>query len=97
MGNSRASEKLSEQALIELCVQKHQSSKPQKNAGVGIYRILSAVDTLGGFMRIRTSSAEAFYAATEGFSPEMPPTDFVHGGLAHVEGTLITIGIPIAY
>ena len=97
MGNSRTSEKLSDQALIELCVQKHQSSKPQANAGIGIYRILSAVDALGGFLRIRTSSAEAFYAATEGFSPEMSPTDFVHGDLAHVEGTLITIGIPIAY
>lgn len=96
MGNSRASDELSDQALVALCVEKHRSSKPQENAGVGIYRILSAVDALGGFLRIRTSTAEAFYAATEGFSPEMVPAEFVHGGLAEVAGTLITVGIPIA-
>jgi hypothetical protein len=97
MGNSRTSDQLSDQALVELCVEKHKSSKPQENAGAGIHRILSAVDALGGFLRIRTSSAEAFYAASEGFTPEMPPATFVHGGLASVEGTLITVGIPIAF
>jgi len=97
MGNLRASEGLSDQALVELCIKKHRSSKPQENAGIGIFRMLSAVDALGGFIRIRTSSSEAFYAATEGFSPEMHPSEFVHGGLAEVEGTLITVGIPTAF
>lgn len=81
MGDSHPSGTLTDLALVELCVEKHRSSKPQETAGVGIFRMLSAVDALGGFLRIRTSSAEAFYAAAKGFSPDMPPAEFVHGGL----------------
>jgi len=95
--NSRGGQEISDLALVGLCVEKHRSSKPQETAGIGLYRMLSAVDALGGFLRIRTSSAEAFYATTEGFAPDMPPGEFVHGGLADAQGTLITVGIPIAF
>ena len=86
-----------DKALIDECFRKHHSAKSQSNSGVGIFRILSAVHTLGGFVRVRTSTAEAFYAATSGFSPDMNPEDYVDGGLSRVEGTLLTIGIPIAF
>ena len=97
MGASLGSSDSSQVELVNLCFRKHRSAKPQKVSGVGIYRMLSAVNALGGFMRIRTSSAEAFYPAIDGFRPDMNPEDFVHGGLSPAEGTLITVGIPVAF
>lgn len=83
--------------LVRKCFVKHYSSKPQTTSGVGIQRMLSAVADLGGFMRIRTSSAEAFFACSNRGGDANDPETFVHGGMAPVEGTLITVGIPVAY
>lgn len=83
--------------LVMQCFDRDISSKPHESAGKGLYRILSAVHHLGGFLRLRTSSAEAFFASTAEFDPSMEPEKFVHGGLSHIEGTLITIGIPLKF
>ena len=87
----------SEDQLVNLCFEKHRSSKLQRNSGIGIFRMLNAVHALGGFIRIRTSTAEAFYGASKDFSPDMPPAEYVHGGLSKVEGTLITLGVPVLF
>lgn len=97
IGASGESGPLSDVDLVRQCFLKHRSAKPQSTSGVGIFRMLSAVGALGGFMRVRTSTAEAFYAGTEGKVETAKPCDFVHGGLPSVEGTLITVGIPVAF
>jgi hypothetical protein len=82
---------------VAKCFSKHGTSKASNTGGEGLYRILEAVHTAGGFIRTRTSKAEAFYCAGEGFDPSMNPLEFVHECSEHVEGSLLTIGIPIKY
>ena len=79
------------------CFKKRVSSKLSPAAGLGLSRILSAVHDLRGFLRIRTSNAEAFYAGISGMTPDSDPSTFVHGGLPHVDGTAITVGIPVVF
>jgi hypothetical protein len=97
MGASKALGDESDLELVRKCFLKHQSAKSQSTSGVGMYRILSAVSALGGFMRVRTSTAEAFYGGAENDTVAADPSSFVHGGMAPVEGTLITVGIPIVF
>jgi hypothetical protein len=86
-----------ERAAVARCFEKHRSAKPSPASGLGLHKMLGVVHDLGGFMRLRTSSVEAFYAAHDGFNPEMDAQNFVHGGLARVAGSLVTVGIPITY
>ena len=82
---------------VATCFKKHVSSKVSPAAGLGLSRILTAVNDLRGFLRVRTSSAEAFYAGVHGITPDSDPSEFIHGDLPHVEGTVITVGIPVAF
>lgn len=78
------------------CFKKSGTSKQHNTvAGKGLYRILHSVYELRGFLRVRTSTAEAFFATVPRLSPDSDPAKYVHGGLTQVEGTLITIGIPL--
>jgi hypothetical protein len=97
MGNSLQGNTYSDAELVAKCFDKHKSSKLGDASGRGLSRILSAVHKLGGFVRFRTSTAEAFFAASEDFSPDMAPSEFVSGNLPHAEGTLITVGIPVIF
>jgi hypothetical protein len=80
---------------VAKCFRKHQSAKGSLQFGRGLGNVIELVNELEGFLRVRTSSAEAFYTA--GMKPDMDPEDFVAGNLPKVEGTVVTIGIPIQY
>ena len=89
VGNS-----IDDAACVEECFRDHVSSKPGENSGLGLGRILSHVDSLGGFLRIRTSTVEAFFSSRS-HPPESSPTPNVVGDLAQVTGTALTIAIPL--
>ena len=82
---------------VARCFQKHQSAKSGRSSGIGLSRILQSVHDLGGFMRLRTSTTESFFAGSPAYSPEMNPLDFIHGALADVQGTSLTVVIPLVY
>ncbi len=82
---------------VARCFRKHQSAKTVPLAGEGLFKIMGLLRTLGGFIRVRTSTVEAFYGAAPDDPTEIDPDSFVYGGLASVEGTVVTICIPIAY
>lgn len=79
------------------CFEKGASSKNAPNAGMGLHRALGLLDDLGGFARFRTANTEAFYGAGYKHTKDTNPSEYVHGGLAYVEGTAITICIPLMY
>ena len=83
--------------LVANCFRKHQSVKLGPASGIGLYRVLSAVHQLSGFIRVRTSTTEAFYASTSDYRSDLDPLSYTNGGLSRVSGTLITIGIPLVY
>lgn len=83
-------------AVIQ-CFGKHISAKPGRNSGLGLNRILNEVHALDGFLRVRTNTVEAFYAPVDGLQPDCPPEKYVHDGLPPVEGTLLTVVLPVGY
>lgn len=83
--------------LVAQCFESFKSSKPGENSGQGLYRILSAVKELNGFIRIRTSSCEIFFCSEDNFDEYFDPRPLIRGELGKVIGTLLTICIPIAY
>ena len=80
---------------VRRCFEDYASSKPGLNSGLGLGRILKHVATLDGFIRLRTSTTEAFFsrARVAQGSPTLP---HVAGNLPDAIGTVITIGIPLA-
>lgn len=83
--------------VVASCFRKHRTAKIGSTAGMGLFRALHAIQSMGAFMRVRTSTAEAFYASSSEFHPDMDPLKYTSGGLPMISGTLITIGIPLAY
>jgi hypothetical protein len=92
-----ASEADIERNNVVNCFRKHHSGKKSKNVGMGLPEVVELISDTGGFIRIRTSTAEAFYCAGPEFPPDVDPDSFVYGGLPRVEGTVVTIGIPLIY
>ena len=88
---------LDEINLVVRCFKKHQSAKSGSSSGIGLSRILESIHDLGGFMRLRTSTTESFFAGGPEYSPTMDPIDFIQGKLAGVQGTALSIGIPLVY
>ena len=84
-------------ALVARCFRKHQTAKLGSGSGTGLFRVLESVKELGGFIRFRTSTTESFFASSECFDPEMDPRFYISGELAHVEGTVLTVGIPLVF
>jgi hypothetical protein len=82
-------------AAVARCFQKHQSAKAAPRAGEGLARVLGVVHSLNGFIRVRTANVEAFYAANLGDPDGLDTATFVHGGLPFVEGSVVTICIPV--
>lgn len=84
---------------VARCFRKHESAKIAPRVGEGLFKVLGLINVLGGFLRVRTSTVEVFHGALplpDG-SVEADPDTFVHGGLAPIEGSVITLGIPITY
>ena len=77
---------------VARCFEKHVSSKPGPNSGLGLGRVLGLVGDLDGFVRFRTSTTEAFFSSRMG----TPPIPHVAGNLPKAIGTALTIGIPLA-
>jgi hypothetical protein len=82
-------------AAVARCFEKHQSAKAAPRAGEGLAKVLGVVHSLNGFVRVRTSNVEAFYAANLGDPEGIDTATFVHGGLPFVDGSVVTICIPI--
>jgi hypothetical protein len=82
---------------VARCFRKHQSAKAAPRAGEGLFKVLGLLGVLGGFIRVRTATVEAFHGAGLGELSEIDPDSFVHGGLPPVEGSVVTICIPITY
>ena len=86
---------VSDAERVAKCFRDHVSSKPGSNSGLGLGRVLSCVDSLGGFLRIRTSTTEAFFSSR--FQPsESPPIPNVAKDLPNATGTVLTIAVPLA-
>ena len=79
---------------VRRCFQDYSSSKPGPNSGLGLGRILKHVARLDGFIRLRTSTAEAFFSQATA-TPKSPALPHVAGDLPSAIGTAITIGIPL--
>ena len=84
-------------ALVAQCFNRHRSAKYGPASGIGLSRILEHIHKLKGFMRVRTSTTESFFAGGADYDLTMAPSNFVRGGLAPIRGTSITFGIPIVY
>ena len=85
----------SQKEAVAKCFRKHHSAKAARRAGEGLANVLDVIHALHGFLRVRTSSVEAFYAADLGDPNQIDPNSFVHGGLPSVDGSVVTICIPI--
>lgn len=81
---------------VSHCFQKHASSKPGRNSGLGLGRVLRLVHELSGFVRFRTSTTEAFFSSHMALTPDSEPTPHIAKDLPKALGTALTIGIPLA-
>ena len=95
--SAAASRSQDDLSLVADCFRKHMSAKYGRTSGIGLYRILESIYHLDGFMRVRTSTTEAFFAGSPNYSPTMEPKDFIQGNLAKVKGTSIIFGVPLVY
>ena len=80
---------------VTWCFDKYISAKGGQSSGLGLNRVLKAVQDLEGFARIRTATTEAFFSSlmkSEDCGQLRPQ---VCGGLPPAVGTAITIGIPL--
>ena len=78
---------------VKECFRDHVSSKPGPNSGLGLGRILSHVNSLSGFIRVRTSTTEVFFLSSEKTDSSLAP--HVVADLPKVCGTTLTIAIPL--
>lgn len=76
---------------VQKCFEDHVSSKLGLNSGLGLGRILSQVNSLRGFTRIRTSTTEALFASS--FAEPLSP--HVASELPKICGTALTVAIPL--
>ena len=79
---------------IAACFVDYASSKPGPNSGLGLGRVLRQIRALNGFIRFRTSTAEAVFSGDA--SQNSPPMPNIVGDLPKAVGTVLTIGIPLA-
>ena len=83
----------SDSDCVKQCFVDHKSSKPGPNSGLGLGRVLSHVNSLGGFIRFRTSTTEAVYTSSTANASH--PVPHVASDLPEVRGTALTIVIPL--
>lgn len=80
---------------VAACFRDHVSSKTGRNSGLGLGRVLSCVDSLDGFLRIRTSTTEVFFSSYS-HPTASSPVPSVAEGLPKATGTSLTIAVPLA-
>lgn len=80
--------------LVAQCFLDHVSSKRGPNSGLGLGRVLSLVRKLDGFLRVRTSTTEAFFSSLSDTLNSQPAPNIV-GNLAKATGTALTIAVPL--
>ena len=95
--SAAASRSQDELSLVADCFRKHMTAKSGRTSGVGLGRMLDFIHDLAGFMRVRTSTTEAFFAGSPDYAPTMEPEEFIQGNLAEIQGTSIIFGIPLVY
>ena len=83
--------------LVKHCFINSESRKLGENSGWGLHRILAAVKELHGFVRIRTSTCEVSFNTFDKPDENSNLVPNIEGNLENVVGTLLTVGIPIAY
>ena len=76
------------------CFLDHVSSKRGPNSGLGLGRVLSHVRELDGFLRVRTSTTEAFFSSLSDTRGSQPAPHVV-GNLVKATGTALTIAVPL--
>ena len=79
---------------VAQCFNDHVSSKRGPNSGLGLGHVLSHIGALGGFLRIRTSSTEAFFSSPSHIS-DNNPAPHVAGDLPEATGTALTMAVPL--
>lgn len=79
---------------VEVCFRDTVTSKPGPNSGLGLGRVLRHIKNLDGFVRVRTSTTEAFFPAHSQSSDEQL-IPHVAGDLPKAVGTALTIAIPL--
>ncbi|MDE0420766.1 MAG: hypothetical protein OXK76_07750 [Gammaproteobacteria bacterium] len=84
----------SDAGRVALCFVDHVSRKGGPNSGLGLGRVLSHLRTLGGFLRIRTSTTEAFFSPFSQASGQSP-APHVAGDLPKAVGTALTMAVPL--
>ena len=86
--------KLGNSDRVAQCFLDHTSSKRGPNSGLGLGRVLSHVGDLDGFLRVRTSTTEAFFSSLSD-TRSAQPVPHVVGNLANATGTALTMAIPL--
>ena len=79
---------------VAQCFLDHVSSKRGPNSGLGLGRVLSLVRKLDGFLRVRTSTTEAFFSSLSDTRGSQPAPHVV-GNLVKATGTALTIAVPL--
>ena len=79
---------------IAQCFLDHVSSKRGPNSGLGLGRVLSLVRKLDGFLRVRTSTTEAFFSSLPD-TRRLQPAPHVVGNLVKATGTAVTMAVPL--
>ena len=92
--SSRVKDGVRDSDRVARCFLDHVSSKPGPNSGLGLSRVLSHVRGLGGFVRVRTSTTEAFFSPLSNASSTQGSLH-VAGNLPRATGTALTIAIPL--
>lgn len=83
-----------EHNIVRQCFRDYVSSKGGPNSGLGLGRVLSLISDLGGFVRVRTSTTEAFFTPfSDTLESELTP--HIVGNLPMAIGTVFTIAIPL--
>ena len=80
--------------IVQQCFHDYVSSKGGPNSGLGLGRVLSHISDLDGFVRVRTSTTEAFFTSFSEIT-ESKLTPHIAGNLPMAIGTVITIAIPL--
>ena len=80
--------------LVAKCFLDHVSSKHGPNSGLGLGRVLTCVGELGGFVRVRTSTTEAFFSSPSRTQGKQP-VPYVVGDLPKTTGTVLTVAVPL--
>ena len=79
---------------VAKCFLDHVSSKRGPNSGLGLGRVLTQVRGLDGFLRVRTSTTEAFFSSLSDTCGSQPAPHVV-GNLVKATGTALTIAVPL--